>query len=469
MELVKNLVYCDIVKKFFTPFIILLILMTLTKIDFRLKEIPPGLSVDDAEYYYHAQTIGIDFDLDYSNEMAGALNRNLNADNPEIIVPVHPLGMGVFAAPFLFMSNSIDKIINLNSVVSFNYYSYSFSAIFYLFLSISLMNKFFTFKRIDYEIKTLLLMIFGSGLVYFAFERFSMSHVYEFFGTTLIFYLLAYADHNHKKTKKNIIYFFTGLVLFLVFAIRWSNYFVFLIPLIYNSIFYKNKKPAFLNIAFLVGSVLGNTIYLLHTKVLYGVYTYNPADLFLAVEARLLPNYERFFDFSRFGENIIFILDSFFKICFGQEFGIFYFSPILFLGFVMILHLIYLKKFSLASILLLTIFIPIMGVVVLQNTAFSYGFRYLFSLIPIFIILYFVYFKHVAIYKFYIINMSIFGFLGVLFFETSEFSILYSDYLVNVFGQTTKYVNPTYLTGVFKSIFIFDSYLNIIFTSFLAF
>ena len=176
-----------------------------------------------------------------------------------------------------------------------------------------------------------------------------------------------------------------------------------------------------MNIAFLVGSVLGNTIYLLHTKVLYGVYTYNPADLFLAVEARLLPNYERFFDFSRFGENIIFILDSFFKICFGQEFGIFYFSPILFLGFVMILHLIYLKKFSLASVLLLTIFIPIMGVVVLQNTAFSYGFRYLFSLIPIFIILYFVYFKHVAIYKFYIINMSIFGFLGVLFLKLLSF------------------------------------------------
>ena len=75
--------------------------MTLTKIDFRLKEIPPGLSVDDAEYYYHAQTIGIDFDLDYSNEMAGALNRNLNADNPEIIVPVHPLGMGVFALTIL--------------------------------------------------------------------------------------------------------------------------------------------------------------------------------------------------------------------------------------------------------------------------------------------------------------------------------------------------------------------------------
>ena len=64
--------------------------------------------------------------------------------------------------------------------------------------------------------------------------------------------------------------------------------------------------------------------------------------------------------------------------------------------------------------------------------------------------------------------MSIFGFLGIVFFETSEFSILYSDYLVNIFGQTTKYVNPTYLSGVVKSFFIFDSYLNIVFTSFLG-
>ena len=40
------------------------------------------------------------------------------------------------------------------------------------------------------------------------------------------------------------------------------------------------------------------------------------------------------------------------------------------------------------------------------------------------------------------------------------------NYLINSFGQTTKYTNPDYLIGVLRSLFIFDSYLNIIFTSF---
>ena len=186
MELTRSLVYCDRVKKFLTPFIILLVLMTLTKIDFRFKEIPPGLIVDDAEYYYHAQTLGIDFDLNYANQMDGAPNRNLNKEDPSIVVPVHPIGMGVFAAPFLFISISINKVVNLDSVISLNYYLYSFSSIFYLFLSTLLIMKFFDLKKIKYNLNLLLLIIFGSGVSYFAFERFSMSHVYEFFGQTLL-------------------------------------------------------------------------------------------------------------------------------------------------------------------------------------------------------------------------------------------------------------------------------------------
>jgi hypothetical protein len=456
------------VKKFLTPFLILLVLMTLTKIDFRFKEIPPGLSVDDAEYYYHAQTLGIDFDLNYINQMEGAPSRNLNKDDPNIVVPVHPIGMGVFAAPFLFISNSISKINNLDSVISLNYYFYSLSSIFYLFLSILLLIKFFHLKKIKYDLNLLLLAIFGSGVSYFAFERFSMSHAYEFFGTILIFYLLAYSDMIENKSKKNIFHFVIGISLFLIFSIRWTNYFIFLIPFIYTQMYPSKDEHKIFTLPFFLGAFLGNAIYLLHTKILYGVYTYNPADLFLEVEARLSDNYERFFDLSRLGENIFFIIDSFIKICFGQEFGIFFFSPILFIGFVMIIHLLIRKHFSLSGLLILTVFIPVMGIVVLQNTAFSYGFRYLFALIPLFIVIYFQYFQNVLVYKYYLLYMSIFGFLGIVFFETSEFSILYSDYLVNIFGQTTKFVNPTYLSGVIKSFFIFDSYLNIVFTSFLG-
>ena len=60
--------------------ILFLIVFSLIKIDYRFQEIPYGLEVDDAEYYYSAVTIGLDFDLDFSNQMIGVENRYLNKD-----------------------------------------------------------------------------------------------------------------------------------------------------------------------------------------------------------------------------------------------------------------------------------------------------------------------------------------------------------------------------------------------------
>ena len=102
-------------------FLSIFILLLFTKIDFRFYEYPPGLIVDDAEYYYHVQTIVKDMDLDYSNQMKGADYRNLNQlnNNP---VPVHPIGSGIFAAPLIFISNFVSSLFNIDSVVSFNYF-----------------------------------------------------------------------------------------------------------------------------------------------------------------------------------------------------------------------------------------------------------------------------------------------------------------------------------------------------------
>ena len=55
--------------------LIALVILSLVKIDYRFDEIPYGLEVDDAEYYYSAVTIGLDFDLDFSNQMNGIENR----------------------------------------------------------------------------------------------------------------------------------------------------------------------------------------------------------------------------------------------------------------------------------------------------------------------------------------------------------------------------------------------------------
>ena len=115
------------------------LLMTFFKIDFRLKEIPQGALSDDSSYYYHAQTIGVDLDLDYTNQLKGTNKRNLNIENNNP-VPVHPIGVGLLAGPFLFLSNILNNLFNLDSVISFNYFSYSLVAIFYIFLGLRITN-----------------------------------------------------------------------------------------------------------------------------------------------------------------------------------------------------------------------------------------------------------------------------------------------------------------------------------------
>ena len=56
----------------------------------------------------------------------------------------------------------------------------------------------------------------------------------------------------------------------------------------------------------------------------------------------------------------------------------------------------------------------------------------------------------------------------VLFYETTEFTQLSLDATLNSFGDYSKYTQRYYLTGLFKSFVVLDSYLKIFTTSFLG-
>jgi len=448
-------------------FLIILILLLSTKIDFRFDEINPGSFVDDAEYYYHSQTIGIDFDLDYSNQMPDTPNRNLNKDDKEKTLPVHSIGVGIFAAPFLFLSNLVSKIIDFNSFVSFNYFLYSLVPIFYIFSSGKLIEKILSVNHVEYSKLLLYLSIFGSGVSYFAFERFSMSHVYEFFGTTFLIYLVT-IHQSKTRFQKIILEIFIPVFMFVALTVRWSNYFLLIVPFFYKYLINKDTENFYKKFTFIFGFFLGLALFLLHTKYLYGIYTINPSDIFLQVESRISNDYYRFFDLNRFFENIIYILRAAFIINFSQEFGLFYFSPILFFGYFSIFYFLLKGKFTSFLIVSLIQIFPFFSTLVLNNPGYSYGYRYMYSTIPVFIILFFISFQHKNIIKNYIFVFSIFAYLSILFFESSELAVLSSDYVTNSFGLYTKYVNPTYLSGILNSFLIFDSYLNVIFTSFLG-
>jgi hypothetical protein len=127
-------------KKYSILLLISLSFFSFFKIDFRLKEINPGAISDDSAYYYHAQTIGVDRDLNYSNQLEGTNKRNLNIENNKP-VPVHPIGVGILTGPILMISDVLNKILKLDSVVSFNYYIYSLASTFYIYLGLFLINQ----------------------------------------------------------------------------------------------------------------------------------------------------------------------------------------------------------------------------------------------------------------------------------------------------------------------------------------
>ena len=294
---------------------------------------------------------------------------------------------------------------------------YSIAPIFYLLISILLIQKSMKVLNIRYNRNLLLIAIFGTGISYYSFDRFSMSHIYEFFGTSFLIYLSAYSLE--KKSSSRIVYinFLIGFLMFFFLAIRWTNYLFFIIPMVIYLISKSSVKNLYLQPSFILGGLLGLSIFLLHTKYLYGIYTLNQAPIVLSVENSFSANYTRFFDLSMFSENIVFVFEGLRIILFSQEFGLFYFAPILFLSLVFTMISIYEKNYSLGFCLLILYTIPFISVIVTQNTAFSYGYRYLFVLIPINIVLYFKFLNNSKIIKRYLYFFSILGFILYLFLK----------------------------------------------------
>ena len=165
------------------------------------------------------------------------------------------------------------------------------------------------------------------------------------------------------------------------------------------------------------------------------------------------------------------IFISMFKILFSNEFGIFWFSPILFASLISLVYFTFISNkhgFYNYLIILLVYGIPFSTVVLWQSTASSYGFRYLYSLIPIAILIYkkWVLDIEYKIFTKYLIYFSIFASLSIIFFETSPQTSLSQN--INTFGIDDRFSQPNYLTGYLKSFLNIEAYLKIFTTSFLG-
>jgi len=442
----------------------LFVILLFTKIDYRFIE-EFTCCQDDHDYYSHAETIAIDFDLDYSNQYEGYEEKRYYKNG--VVAPKGFIGSGFLASPFLYIGNLFENIMSNKSFI-FNYkiLFYSLSAIFYFFLSIYLIYGSIRLLRIKIDLQFVFLLFLGSGVAYYAFERYSMTHIYEVFTTCLLIFITTkfYTEKNNLK----YFSFLIPIVTILAINVRWVNYHVFFVPFIIRFLFKDNIQDnnyLLKSKYFYFSYALSSGIFLLLNKFIYDIVTFNPVRIY-GSSGRL---------YSLIETETISLLKvvptSMIQILFSQEFGIFWFSPVIFAGLLVLFYLlIFSGKNKISGYLFLLILygVPFGSVVLWQSTSSSYGYRYLYSLLPIAFLI-FVKWESLEgnkIIKNYILFFSIFAALSILFFETTPGTSLSEN--INSFSVNERFSQPEYLTNYIASFSEINSYLKIFTTSFLG-
>ncbi len=448
--------------KTITSVLVFLFLLVFLKVDYRyINEL--NCCGDDFDYYSHAYTMSVDFNFDYSD----LLDKNSNAtyQYKDKIAPFGFFGAGLLAAPFVFIGNLIDYF-DTASVVSNKVFVYSLSAIFYLFVSILLLYESLRILNLKVNIFFISLVFMGSGLAYFSFERYSMTHVYEVFTIVLIFYLIVKIN-TIKST--NIYIFLLPISIVLALSVRFTNYYVILLPFIYQELFFREKVASYYKSKYFISSLLGSfSIFIYINYLIYGQITFNPVNLYYGDAYRVT---DYFSEVSTFSSFFLYNFKVFATVLFSQEFGIFWFNPVIVVGLFLFLRMMLKSRNN--YLLLFSIFFAYAFnfalVAVWSSTASSYGFRYLLSLVPLSLIIFYSVedSSMKKILKNYITFFSFFGLLSILFFESTKFTELSTEVIINSFGNEDLYTNPTYLSGVIKSFINVGAYMKIVATSFL--
>ena len=453
----------NILKK--KPVIFLLLVITLLlflRIDYRFKYTIECCS-DEYDYFMHASTIANDFDFDYSNQDL----RDFRYTNNNKIAPVGFVGTGILFSPFLFLGNLFNEIFNesiAKDIFNYQIFFYSMSSVIYFFLTYLFIYK--TMILLGYRLnKYKLLLIFSaSGLPYYAFERFGMTHIAEVFTISLLIYLLSsfYLEDKYSKVSVLLI----SPILILSFLTRMSNFFLFLIPLIVRKFLLSSNKfdrALIKNSNFLISFLISAISYVWIIFSIYGKFIINPQKIYSDQRT----SEQLFGSLSDLPMTIIDIALSSFNVLFTFEFGIFWMSPILFFGTIYCLY--QLKNYSnYACWLLFFCFAQNFVIIYLwQSAASSYGFRYLFSLVPLAFFVLFLQKNKEYIMK-YLTIFSVFSIVGILFFETTTLTQLSLVDEYNSFGRYIRYIEPEYVKGVVLAVTDFNSYLIIFSTSFVG-
>jgi hypothetical protein len=349
----------------------------------------PLLFDDDASYVAHAMTIGIDFDLDYSNEIANSVIERPSG----ALTPTHPIGPGLGAAPFVALFSLVDRALGNRVIEDRSAFQGTWSILGFFVASASALFvggwfylQSFALLGVQLSRPFVLLLLAGTGVAYYGLNRFTMGHSFEVAAAALVFWTSVILTTGTQRRAGHLLLLVGGMVLSLL--IRPANVNVVLLPAIVWTVLRITgvRGPAIVLRAevrrFIVLILPAVAVLLALNHFLYGFALPSRSQMYGGGDRGVL---EQVIEVVR-------ALPLLRHVMFSSEFGVVYFMPVVPIGVLLLAWAALAgwrrgvsNRTRLAAIGLIGAYltVPLAVVLVWQTHARSYGYRYLYSLVPL--------------------------------------------------------------------------------------
>ena len=471
-----------------------------------------------AAYASYSFSVGIDGDLDFANEVAFRLNEYPNGR----VLPVHPPGPGLLASPMVGGFALLDRVTEHPVLASrfqaagswalFGHFFASLGALLAgVYLAIRAAREVNQSRQTRLSAALLLLMIAGTGLPYYGLDSYIAGHSFEFLASGLL--LFGSVRLGGKDSRFLIPGLLVTLGIALSLLVRPANVNLLLLPFITQLAVGIIQRFPYTRTQFLqtvTAVMLGVFLVVSANIVLYGnpypslsaQYTGSSSRPSPVLAEPTTPSASMAWvseipNRSLSGHVSLFFSDTAMRaaraagefqdlqtILFSQEFGITYFMPLVtFGGLLLKLSLLLLwrerafRKRALLLGALCTMYASVPFAVVLnwQSHASGFGFRYLFSLVPLGLLGLLLadslcrqaasrlVFRTVLVLT---LGFSLFSLLGQAFYYSSPGLI--PTYGVNSFGITRGGVSPNFATALLSDLLNTSAWLQVLGRGFLG-
>lgn len=454
---------------------------------------------DDASYVAYAMSLALDGDLDFTNEIAGRLTTFPNGH----VRPVHPSGPGIMAAPVVALFSVGDRLSSHPVIDNRGQFGGSWSFLGYLVASlsaliagISLLSRSILSIVSRLSPSFIILAICGAGVPYYGFKRFTMGQSFEFFAAALVVWAIVRLRRLDSNPLVSAFLVMLGVACSLLS--RPANINIVLLPIIVHlilSLVARTSNPRETRADSARWAVVGTTFGLALTFVtnafLYGSYYPSFGMQYLS------PGFDIANAMSIAGSVNAFVSDTVPRaaqalsrvshlpiVVFTQEYGLLWFMPIVPIGGILLFGSLILtwrrhhERRTVALVAVLSLIytaIPLGVVLVWQSHASSFGFRYLFSLLPLGLLGFALHAtlpsrNAVATQPLIIITISVlalFSLLGQVFHLAIPDLRLSS--IQNSFGIFVRSVNPTFASALLAALVQPEAWTNMLARGLLGF